>query len=341
MAISARSPYLPTLIGLGFAASVGLTLFPQIGCKSSRPLPTAKAPPTANGLPEESEAAATISPPPSPASPQPTIACAANQVPIPGGTFWLGDEEIGRHAHQVTLASYCMDKTKVTVAAFRACVQAHKCRPPSATVDWKGITPKDKAKWSQFCNWGKRGFDQHPMNCVDWDQATEYCAATGGRLPTEDEWEYAACGNDDRIFPWGKQPPDVTRLNACGGECASMAKERFDENWETMYTGDDGWTSTSPVGNYPKGASPFGILDMAGNVWEWTVDIFSVNDQGPGDSPRGPQPNTPYRTIRGGGWNSNAAARVRTASADGNGPDSRNFSVGFRCARGVKNSDGT
>ena len=248
----------------------------------------------------------------------------------------MGDQELAKPVHKVTLSPFCIDKTEVTVAAFRACVQAGDCPPPSATVEWKDIKPEDKTKWSQFCTWGKTGLDRHPINCVDWKQASAYCEWTGGRLPTEAEWEYAARGNAGRSYPWGNEPPDAKRLNACGSECASMGKKRFDESWKAMYPGDDGWPATAPVGSYPKGASPFGVLDMAGNVWEWTADIFA--EDGPDSVPRPQKPpsDAPPRALRGGGWNSNAPGRVQPAYPDGNEPGGRNLSLGFRCVRAAK-----
>ena len=279
----------------------------------------------------------TAGPPPPRPTPQPARGCAANQVSIPGGTFAMGDGELNAGpVHQVTLAAYCMDKTEVTVGGFRACVQAGGCRAPSATVEWKDYTPEDKAKWSQFCTWGESGLDQHPINCVDWNQATEYCKWTGGRLPSEAEWEYAARGNDSRNYPWGNEEPDATRLNACGDECAWMGREHLDEAWEAMYPGDDGWLVTALVGSYPKGASPFGVLDMAGNVWEWTADTFADYSEQLATNPQRSRSDAPPRVIRGGGWNDKDPAKVRTAMRLGLAPGIRIFDLGFRCARGTR-----
>jgi sulfatase modifying factor 1 len=301
-----------------------------------RPAPPPVAlPPAPEPPPAATSAAAARVPPPRPAS-QPARGCAANQVPIPGGTFWMGDQELAKPVHKVTLSPFCIDKTEVTVAAFGACVQAGDCQPPSATVDWKDIKPEIKTKWSQFCTWAKTGLDQHPINCVDWKQATAYCEWTGGRLPTEAEWEYAARGNDGRQYPWGNEPPDAKRLNACGSECASMGKQRFDATWTTMYTGDDGWPATAPVGSYPKGASPFGVLDMAGNVWEWTADSFADYSDEAVTNPQRSRPDASPHVFRGGCWDNSVSAWVRAAIRGRIDPASRIYSQGFRCARGAK-----
>jgi formylglycine-generating enzyme required for sulfatase activity len=248
----------------------------------------------------------------------------------------MGDQEIARPVHKVTLSTFCIDKTEVTVAAFRACVQAGDCPLPSATVEWQDIKPEDKAKWSQFCTWGRSGLDQHPINCVDWKQATAYCEWMGGRLPTEAEWEYAARGNDGRKYPWGNEAPDAKRLNACGSECISMGKKRLDATWTPMYTGDDGWPVTAPVGSYPKGASPFGVLDMAGNVWEWTADSLADYSDEAVTNPQRARPDASPRVNRGGGWGDSVPAWVRAAFRVGNDPADRSDYLGFRCARGAK-----
>ena len=301
-----------------------------------RPAPPPVAlPPAPEPPPAATSAAAARVPPPRPAS-QPARGCAANQVPIPGGTFWMGDQELAKPVHKVTLSPFCIDKTEVTVAAFGACVQAGDCQPPSATVDWKDIKPEDKTKRSQFCTWGRGGLDKHPINCVDWNQASAYCESTGGRLPTETEWEYAARGNDARQYPWGNEPPDAKKLDVCGSECASMAKKRLDLTWTPLYSGDDGWPATAPVGSYPKGASPFGILDMAGNVWEWTADSFEAYSEAPATNPHRSGSTESPRVCRGGGWSSDAPALVRAALRGTNDPADRNSLLGFRCARGAK-----
>jgi len=235
--------------------------------------------------------------------------CSSNQVAIPGGTFWMGSEDgqdDEKPAHRVILSSYCMDKTEVTVAAYRACVQAGEC---------------ELKEYSQLCNWGEADLEQHPLNCVDWNQAATYCAWKGGRLPTEAEWEFAARGSDGRRYPWGDEPP-TAQLCWNGKENDLGTGNRHD--------------GTCPVGQYPSGASPFGVLDMAGNVWEWTADSYGSY---PKDAQRNPSrsgPDASPRVFRGGGWFSDAPSAVRAANRFGIGPGYNNNDLGFRCARGAQ-----
>ena len=118
--------------------------------------------------------------------------CPTGMLPVPPGTFRMGDAFNSSKAGQVTVAGFCMDTTEVTTAAYAACVKSGKCRVASTGGD---------------CNAGVAGRDNHPINCVDWHDAKSYCRAQGRWLPTEEEWEYAARGTDGRIFPWGNAEP--------------------------------------------------------------------------------------------------------------------------------------
>jgi formylglycine-generating enzyme required for sulfatase activity len=115
-----------------------------------------------------------------------------------------------------------------------------------------------------------------------------------------------------------------------------MAKQRLDATLKPMYTGDDGWPATAPVGSYPKGASPFGVLDMAGNVFEWTADSFADYSDEAVTNPQRSRPDASPRVIRGVGWGDSVPARVRAACRDWSDPGFRNCLLGFRCARGAK-----
>ena len=186
-------------------------------------------------------------------------------VQVPGGTFG---------------ASFSIDRTEVTTAAYDACVRSGKCTQPDT---------------GDNCNWGKESRASHPINCVDWNQATAYCAAAGKRLPTEQEWEHAASGTDGRLYPWGNEEPSN---QACWNRLESMA-------------------GTCPVGAFPAGASPYGALDMAGNVWEWTSSNYDAN----------------ARVIRGGSVFNVVASLLRAAFRYWNDPAYRDIDLGFRCAR--------
>jgi len=199
--------------------------------------------------------------------------CPAGMVSIPGGEFWMGSPDgVGdadeHPRHRVQLSPYCIDRTEVTVAAYRACVDAGACA--AATTDnVYGSNPQEedarrrRGVLNEFCNWNRGNATRHPINCVTWAHADSFCRFRGGRLPTEAEWEFAARGTDERRYPWGEAVPDARRLNACGAECARYAREhRID--YDQLHAGEDGWAGTAPVGSFPQGASPFGVLDLEG-----------------------------------------------------------------------------
>jgi formylglycine-generating enzyme required for sulfatase activity len=262
--------------------------------------------------------------------------CPEGMVAVPAGTFRMGSPEgegdtDEQPQHEVTLSAYCMDTTEVTVAAYSACVAAGECRAAQLTVNGTNYSPEEISRFSRMCNRTDR--PDHPLNCVDWDQAVAYCTWKGKRLPTEAEWEYAARGNDGRVYPWGNEAPSPKWLNALGSEVVAMAKRELKLQWESMYDDNDGWETTAPVGSYPDGRSPFGALDMAGNVGEWTSDWYGEYAKLPGTNPQGPRTGT-SRVSRGGGWVNVDPSQVRAADRDWPDPTLRRFDHGFRCARG-------
>jgi formylglycine-generating enzyme required for sulfatase activity len=263
----------------------------------------------------------------------PSGGCPLGMVPIPSGTFQMGSpdgegEDSEHPQHAVTLDGYCIDKTEVTVREYEACVAADRCSATPRSI-YVQLQPSQPAV-SMRCNLADQ--PEHPINCVSWDQAAEYCTWAQKQVPTEAEWEYAARGSDGRRYPWGTQPPSAHRLNACGRECVEMAKRDLRLAWDGMYDDRDGWPMTAPVGSYPAGASPFGVLDMAGNVAEWTADSFKEYTAAATTNPQNPVRSLDL-VFRGGGWDISAASGVRAAFRTRTSPSHGYLGVGFRCVR--------
>jgi formylglycine-generating enzyme required for sulfatase activity/serine/threonine protein kinase len=286
---------------------------------------------------------ATASPPPSSAAPvaAPPPTCPTGMVQIPGGKFFMGsddkdDAKDERPAHQVTLSPYCIDVTEVTVAQYKQCSDRGECKRGPRENEWPNIDAHDKKIYDPLCNIrDPEGKANHPINCLDWDLANEFCHAAGKRLPTEAEWEFATRGSDGRKYPWGDDAPTKGgRLNACGKECVAWGKKN-QADVDPMYPADDGFPNTAPVGSFPKGASPFGLQDVVGNVWEWVGDYYGPYAAGKDVDPKGPATGTD-RVIRGGAWNGSDPTWVKPTFRFKSDPSLRSHGIGMRCAKDLK-----
>lgn len=251
----------------------------------------------------------------------PTIAAqdGAELIFIPEGDFVMGSDPEddpyfwGAEApsHIVHLSSYYIYKTEVTNARYRTCVAQQACPQPELL--------SSRTRQSYYDN---NEFDNYPVIYVSWQNAASYCKWAGGRLPTEAEWEKAARGSEGILFPWGDEPPTGELTNLCDSTCPNSEKE---------YSLSDGYPDTAPVGSYPSGASPYNVMDMAGNVWEWVSDYFrpGYSLSSPMENPLGPATGD-RRVIRGGSW-FNPSDGVRAVARASLKPNTTLDSVGFRC----------
>ena len=237
-------------------------------------------------------------------------------VDIPGGQFMTGDAqgEPDEAPQRETVASFWMMKYEVTNAAFAAFVASTGYRTDVEDAGF-GYLWDEHWRRGAGANWrhpfgldgGIEDKRDHPVVQVSARDAAAFCAWLGLRLPSEAEWEFAARGTDQRRYPWGNDLADAPAARQANfGTLACCAADA-----------SDGYLHTAPVGSYPAGASPFGLLDMAGNVWEWTSSRF---------------PGKPHQVVlRGGGWGNNPYC-LRTSYRHGNPPDIGLSMVGFRCA---------
>ncbi len=291
---------------------------------------------------------------------------------VPSGEFTMGNNKLNSKVtdsnpaspeHRVKLSHYWIAKTPVTIGQFRAFVEEKSyitsvekeecigCFVYDFSIS--GFAPTKGYNWDNSFDRVTELYpeitvnDRHPVNCVSWTDAREFCLwyteLTGLRikLPTEAQWEYAARGPESNIYPWGNLDPDGTLANYA------------DESFNRIFPGtgqslvhfgvDDGYPITSPVGSFPAGASCFGALDMAGNLSEWVYDREGSFSPDLIIDPVGPSKGT-ARAMKAGFWAGSAGRfdvqpdeiafghNIRADARQGDDPDTADDHLGFRIA---------
>ncbi|HVJ91499.1 MAG TPA: SUMF1/EgtB/PvdO family nonheme iron enzyme [Labilithrix sp.] len=296
--------------GTAVVTPPGPTAATSSGATVATPAPatsTASSPASAAAQHIEADGEEPDHTPPTPA-PKPTVfvrqttAVKDGMVRIPGGRFTMGTDDKKappneRPSRVVVLPPFWIDKTEVTVGAYRACVERGPCPRPART--------------SSLCTYDL-GDPALPVSCVPWTSAQAYCIAVGKRLPREVEWEMAARGSSGAKYPWGG-------ASAAGcGPAVTLASDATQRSC--------GGKKPARVGSHPSGASPYGVLDMSGNVEEWVADWYHE-----GNSDFSPRAGASH-VLRGGGWLSHPS-QAKTTSRNWGSAREMGPNVGFRCAK--------
>jgi len=238
----------------------------------------------------------------------------AVEVLIPAGEFFFGCDPQHNGGFEclpdelplqrLQLEMFAIDKFEVTNMQYARCVAAGACEEPVYTYS--------ATRESYFDN---PAYAHYPVSGISWNEAYAYCTWVGGRLPTEAEWEKAARGETMRAYPWGDKEPSCELANARDDRIGTCI-------------GD-----TAPVGSYPLGASPYGVMDMAGNVWEWVMDYYAVGADGRRENIDSTNTALDYhREVKGGAWDY-SWSWMRIAYNSDHNPTEHKISFGFRCMR--------
>lgn len=265
--------------------------------------------------------------------------CPGGMAFVPGGKFFMGTDaddavlQTARPAHSVEVGAFCIDIDEVTVDEYRECSKTGECKRAFRDSTWPQGS-SDEAEWklqmdahSELCNEAYDDRGDHPVNCVDWAQARAFCERRGGDLPSEAEWEFAARGSDGRVYSWGDAVPTPKHMNGAGKEYVAWRESKGLSTHATLYDADDGFVGTAPVGKFVDGTAQWGLHDLAGNVFEWTLDEFRKYDDTADAAPEGPR----KRVIRGGAFNSFQPQFADPALRFPQVEDAHNHGIGFRC----------
>ncbi len=321
-------PILAALLGLLLLAACGapVEVLPPAGPESVTPTATAVVPtstpifpPTATRLPPEP------APSPTPLPERIRDTHGVEMVLIPAGEFIMGSEDgmpDERPMRTVYLDAFYIDLTETTNGQYRECVEAGVCDPPDF-IDC--CAPPEMGFYSLYPDYYiNPEFDDYPVTWLSWDHSVVYCEWRGARLPTEAEWEKAARGTDGRIYPWGNDPPTPEHANFIWWEGQFPQRPLF---------------NTAPVGSYPLGASPYGVLDMAGSLYEWVQERYDPNyyANAPYANPQGPpEGEGTWQIARGGSfWNKPDRLRIPNRNHAYLPPEVGHFDAGVRCAADV------